>query len=226
MPAQVWLPEAGHGPGILLLQEIFGVTDYIKSRARDLADLGYVVVVPEVYWRLGKSPIEESTQEGLAEAMATMKQLDWPLAVTDVVGTFHAMGAMPEVDGTPLVMGFCFGGGLAYNVASALESEGSAPAGLVSYYGSALPMIVDQIPAVKSASLHHFGDADQAISVDKQDHVREVVTAGGSGEWHTWAGAGHAFDNPSPLFHDESASRDAWGVTTAWLAAHHPVEAH
>ena len=44
MPAHLWLPEAGSGPGILLLQEIFGISRYVESRAQDLADLGYVVL--------------------------------------------------------------------------------------------------------------------------------------------------------------------------------------
>ncbi len=51
MPAHLWLPAAGSGPGILLLQEIFGVSSYIERRAQDLADLGYVVLAPELFWR-------------------------------------------------------------------------------------------------------------------------------------------------------------------------------
>ena len=46
VPADLYLPESGSGPGVVLFQEIFGVTDYIRSRARDLADLGYVVARP------------------------------------------------------------------------------------------------------------------------------------------------------------------------------------
>ena len=48
----VWLPEAGHGPGILLIQEIFGVGEYIRAVAEDLAALGYVVAAPDLFWRL------------------------------------------------------------------------------------------------------------------------------------------------------------------------------
>src|SRR6476659_4668966 len=46
------IPEGGRGPGILLLQEIFGVGDFLKSKASDLADLGYVVLCPDVFWRV------------------------------------------------------------------------------------------------------------------------------------------------------------------------------
>jgi carboxymethylenebutenolidase len=49
MPADLHLPATGQGPGIVLFQEIFGVTAYVTARARDLAGLGYVVLVPHVY---------------------------------------------------------------------------------------------------------------------------------------------------------------------------------
>lgn len=223
MPAQVWYPPAGRGPGVLLLHEIFGVTDYVKGRARDLADLGYVVMVPRIYWRIGQGPFEEATIQGLQQASAAMQTLDWDAAVADACDAFTLLASMPQVEGRPGILGFCFGGGLAYATASALQGRGEDPSVLVSYYGSALPMLVDSVPVVRAPSLHHFGDADTFIDAATQAHIREVVTATGSGDWHTWQGAGHAFDNPSPLFHHEHASARAWQVTCDWLAVHLPV---
>ena len=52
IPAELWLPEGGTGPGMLLLQEIFGVSRYIQQRGADLAALGYVVLAPRLYWRI------------------------------------------------------------------------------------------------------------------------------------------------------------------------------
>src|SRR6476469_5059849 len=69
MPAHLWLPPTGHGPGIVLFQEIFGVSDYIQRRGAQLAELGYVVVAPEIFWRLGVvSPVEgdDALQQGVA----------------------------------------------------------------------------------------------------------------------------------------------------------------
>ena len=64
LPADLYLPEAGTGPGVVLFQEIFGVTDYIRGRAQDLADLGYVVLVPHVYWRVGDEVVRWISQAG------------------------------------------------------------------------------------------------------------------------------------------------------------------
>ena len=84
MPAYIALPAGGRGPGIVLLQEIFGITGYLKRRARDLADLGYVALVPDLYWRMGSGiTLDEDTQEGLQQAFGYLQSLDEPQAVDD-----------------------------------------------------------------------------------------------------------------------------------------------
>src|SRR5918994_985056 len=169
MPAHLWLPAAGSGPGILLLQEIFGVTSYIERRAQDLADLGYVVLAPELFWRLGVSRVDEGPK-ALDTAFGLLQQLDWPAAVADGVRALQDLRGRDEVTGRVGIVGFCFGGGLGFSVAAK-----SAPDALVSYYGSALPELlggVDTDPvvtpvgaeAVTAPSLHHFGLQDQFVT--------------------------------------------------------------
>ena len=130
MPAHLWRPAPGtaSGAGVLVFQEIFGVTDYITDRAAGLAALGYVVLVPEFYWRLGDSEIDYSRDDVLQQAMGLMSRLDWETAVTDGVAAVAAARADEHVDGGVGVFGFCFGGGLAFHVAAAADVDG-----LVSY---------------------------------------------------------------------------------------------
>ncbi len=137
MPAHVWRPASGSGPGILLLQEIFGVSDYIISRAQDLADLGYVVLAPEIYWRIGASRIENGP-DALEQAFALAQQVDWDAAVSDSAAALEELGRLPGVEGGTGIVGFCFGGALAFNVAAVTD-----PDVLVSYYGSSLPSMLD-----------------------------------------------------------------------------------
>ena len=64
MPAFIARPPSGTGPAIVELQEIFGVTNYLRRRARDLAALGYSVLLPQLYWRLGPDvELPEDTPE-------------------------------------------------------------------------------------------------------------------------------------------------------------------
>lgn len=218
MPALRFLPEPGSGPGIVLFQEIFGVTDYIQARAADLAALGYVVLVPEIYWRLEDSEIDYSREDALEQAMGLMSQLDWPTTVGDGVAAVVAARDDEHIDGGVGVVGFCFGGGLAFNVAA------SSDVGvLVSYYGSALPGLLDLADDVTAPSLHHFGLADDFIPADVVERIRAAVTRDGV-RFETYDGAGHAFDNPHPMFHHEEASAAAWRHTVDFLAAEFPVD--
>jgi carboxymethylenebutenolidase len=217
MPADLHLPADGGGPGIALFQEIFGVTDYIDARARDLAALGYVVLVPHVYWRQGDPVI--SGDDALPRAMAAVGQVDWETAVADGVAAVAALRQRAEVTGPTGVFGFCFGGGLAFAVAAADD-----PDFLVSYYGSALPNLLDAAAEVRAPSLHHFGLADAYIPAETVARIEHALTAGpAAATVLTYDGAGHAFDNPLPAFHHADASRHAWDNTVAWLSQTAPT---
>lgn len=219
MPAHLWLPPGGSGPGLLLLQEIFGVTGYIRSRAAALAAAGYVVLAPELYWRLDAKPLDESSPTALEDAMGLVTRLDWPTTVRDAVAALERLRALEQVHGGAGVIGFCFGGGLAFNVAAE-----ASPDVLVSYYGSALPDLLDLAPRVTAPSLHHFGTADAYIDAEAVERIRAAVTAGpGPVRFETYEGANHAFDNPDFVLHHPEASAAAWARTLAFLGEHLPV---
>ncbi|MDQ3505916.1 MAG: dienelactone hydrolase family protein [Actinomycetota bacterium] len=219
MPAHLWLPESGTGPGLLLLQEIFGVSRYIQQRGSDLARAGYVVLAPELYWRVDTTPLDES-QPGVIElAMARAQQLDWPTTVRDAVVALERLRGRDDVSSGAGVIGFCLGGGLAFNVAAVDD-----PDVLVSYYGSSIPELLDLAPKVRAPSLHHFGTADDYIDPATVERIREAVTAGDQlVEFETYAGANHAFDNPDFMLHNPEASALAWQRTLAFLARELPV---
>jgi carboxymethylenebutenolidase len=217
MPAHLWLPAAGAGPAIVLVHEIFGVSDYIKSRSRDLADLGYVVCAPEVFWRLADHDIDWSRTDVLQQAIGITGRLDWSLAVQDVHAALDGLRARSEVIGGVGLVGFCFGGGLAFNVAAV-----SDPELLVSYYGSALPRLISLAEQVTAPSLHHFGLSDDYLPRPMVQSLTEQLRAHGA-EVETYPDANHAFDNPSPAFHNAEASERAWGATTRFVGAHLPT---
>lgn len=223
MRADLHLPPGGRGHGIVLLQEIFGVTAYVTARARDLAGLGYAVLVPHLYWRQGDLLIEDG-EDALTRAMEAVGRVDWSETVADAAAAVAALRERPEVDGATGVLGFCFGGGVAFAVAARTGAGSAGPDFLVNYYGSALPNLLDLAPQVRCPSLHHFGLGDAYLPPDVVRQIEQTVTsAGADSTVLTYAGAGHAFDNPAPAFHHAVASRQAWGATEAWLAAKVPA---
>ena len=224
IPCHLWLPASGRGPGILLLQEIFGVSRYIEQRAQDLADLGYVVLAPEIFWRMGVSRVEEGP-DAIDTAFGLLQQVDWQAAVRDGVVALEHVRGRDEVTGKVGVVGFCFGGGLAFSVAAE-----SAPDALVSYYGSALPDLLGVVEpdprvtvvgaeAVTAPSLHQFGMIDQFLTRPVVEQIQGLLEPLPNVTWYGYETADHAFDNPDFFLHDPDASRLAWERTSAWLAA-------
>jgi carboxymethylenebutenolidase len=213
MPAHLWTPASGSGPGILLLQEIFGVSSYIRRRAAALAEAGYVVLAPELYWRLGRQTVDETASDALDQAMALVGQLDWANAVADAAAALETLGGRDEVRGTPAVVGFCLGGGLAFNVAADAD-----PAALVAYYGSSIPDQLTLAPQVTCPSLHHFGTADDYIPAESVRAITDAVTADGRpARVELYDGANHAFDNDDFFLHHPEASARAWESTLGFL---------
>ncbi len=213
MPAQLWLPPAGTGAGVVVYQEIFGVGRYIRSRCADLAALGYVVLAPEFYWRIGRSSTPEEGPDILDQAMGAAGQLDWDAAVDDGIAALEHLRGRIEITGDVGVLGFCWGGGLAFDVAVRDD-----PDALVSYYGSSLPGRHHQAGLVSAPSLYHFGLADQFIPPDTVADIAASVGAQPDVLVETYEGAGHAFDNPNPLFHHPGASAAAWASTVRFLS--------
>jgi carboxymethylenebutenolidase len=219
LPAQLWVPPAGTGPGLVLVQEIFGVSAYIQQRASDLAELGYVVLAPELYWRLDDATIDESRDDVMQQAMALAGRTDWDSAVADVRAALVQLRTWPQVSGGVGLIGFCYGGGLAFSVA-ALEE----PDVLVSYYGSSLPGLMGLAEQVTAPSLHHFGTADAFIPGEDVQRIKETLTARPNVVFELHEGANHAFDNHDvPALYHAEASATAWNQTVNFLARELPT---
>jgi carboxymethylenebutenolidase len=212
-------PDQPNGAGILLIQEIFGVGAYITAVADRLAGLGYTVAAPDLFWRFAPGHAADHDDAGLARSFELVGQLDDELAVTDCLATLAHLRALPEVTGSAGVLGFCLGGSLAVRCALAGD-----PDAVVSYYGSAVPEMVDQLGRITAPTLLHFGGADPFIPDEQVQLVAAAVPQHPAIELNIETGAGHAFDNhEAPGFHDAEAAAHAWGLTRAFLADHLPT---
>jgi carboxymethylenebutenolidase len=221
--AHVAIPESGSGPGMLLLQEIFGVNDYVKDAARRLAGLGYVALAPDLYWRTERGLALGHDEADLRRAFAAVQQLDLQAAVEDSIAALAALRGLPEVTSAGSragVLGFCLGGNLAYHVAAQAEPDVA-----VCYYGSAIADALDAADTIACPTLLHFGGDDPYIPRERVDGVAAMAAHRDAIECHVHDGAGHAFDNSfAPTFHEPRAAARAWGLTSAFLARALPVD--
>jgi carboxymethylenebutenolidase len=214
----VWTPEAGRGPGLLLIQEIFGVGAYIRAVADRLVALGYVVGAPDLFWRIQRNWESDHSAAGLEASFGMVSAFDAPLGVGDCVASLGALEGLDEVDGTPGVIGFCLGGTMAYLTAAAAD-----PACCVSYYGSGVAGALEQLDAIQCPVLFHFGAEDAYIPMEQVEAIK-AATAGREDITVNVEPAGHAFDNhESEMFWNEAAADSAWAVTTEFLGRHLPV---
>jgi carboxymethylenebutenolidase len=218
----VWLPEDGSGPGLLLIQEIFGISDYIRSVAEDLAGLGYVVAAPDLFWRIERGFDAKHDQEGLARALEMGQRFDAEQGVADSVAALGHLAGLPEVDGGVGVMGFCLGGTVAYFVAGQTEV-----AAVVSYYGSGVQDSLELLDQITAPVQFQYGGSDPYIPRDQVARVEAAAAGKPNVEVHVEEDAGHAFHNrKAPMFHMPEPAARAWQRTEDFLRRHLPTRHH
>ncbi|MCR6488869.1 dienelactone hydrolase family protein [Amycolatopsis sp. OK19-0408] len=217
----VWLPQSGRGPGLVVIQEIFGLDDYLRSVAADLAGRGYVVAVPELFWRTAPGWSSTHDEAGVAASMAVSAEFDPALGLSDVLDTVAHLREQPSNAGGVGVLGFCLGGSLAFSAAA----EG-APDTAVSFYGSTVPGQIADLAKITCPIQFHFGGQDPYIPRSDVALVEAGVAAHPGAEIHVQEDAGHAFHNHvAPMFHHPEAAARAWDLTTAFLRQTLPLSA-
>lgn len=206
------LPPARRGPGLLVLQEIFGVNAYIRGVAEQYAAQGFVVLAPDMFWRI--APRMEIGYHGADRVHANRlydEELDKPLAVRDVGAAAQRLRALPEVNGKLGAVGFCFGGWLVF----AAAAESMIDIG-VSYYGGGIQHQLDDCAKINAPMQFHFGESDPHVPLALAHALRERFT-GRDAEVHTYEGADHGFNCWERATYDPGAAALAHERALAFL---------
>jgi carboxymethylenebutenolidase len=216
--AHLVLPDSGSGPGLLVLQEIFGVNEYIREVCDRLAGLGYVAMAPDVFWRIERNVSLGGDEDALQKAYGYIGQYDWQKGIPDLVAALQHLRGLPETGGRAGALGFCFGGVTSFALGCV-----SDPDVVVSYYGSGVPDWIGNADSLSCPTILHFGSKDAFIPGEKIASVREWADPRPHVEFHEYD-AGHAFDNhTSAIFSEPNAAAQAWEKTKAFLAGHYPA---
>lgn len=186
--AYLALPAAGSGPGIVLLQEIFGVNQYMRERADHYAEEGYVALVPDLFWRL-KPGVELGYGDAeRAQGIEYMKKFDLAKAIEDIGATVAALKAHPACKGKIGTVGYCLGGRLAYLTAAAGLVDCA-----VAYYGGGIQQNLHLAKDIKVPMVMHFGTEDASIPMSAVAEIEKTFAGRGEIEIYTYPGAGHGF---------------------------------
>ncbi|HEU5154825.1 MAG TPA: dienelactone hydrolase family protein [Gemmatimonadales bacterium] len=203
-------PPSARGPGVLVIQEWWGLVDHIKDVCDRLAAEGFVALAPDFYH--GKATRSPDEAGKLFMALNIVK------AGADLRGAADALLARPEVTSTRVgVVGFCMGGQLAMYAGAEFPDR---IASTVNYYGIHPNVRVD--PAkLKVPLLAHFATRDTSVKeADAKALVKRIEAAGGAVEAHYYD-ADHAFFNDTrPTVFDKAAARSSWERTLGFLRTH------
>lgn len=211
--AYLSLPRGGKGPGIVLLQEIFGVNQHIRNVADQYAADGYVVIAPDLFWRQG-ARIELGYDETNWNRAVELKQAtDTDTALQDIAATLKVLRGLDAVGSAKVAsLGFCFGGLLSYHTAA----NGLVDAA-VAYYGGGIQNALDRAPEIKVPLLMHFGAADSHIPQEAVKSIAETFDSNEQVEIHVYEGAEHGFNCNHRASYQQRASAQAHGHSLVFL---------
>ena len=186
------LPPAAKGPGLLLVQEIFGVNSHIKEVAQLYAQDGFVVLAPDLFWRT-EAGVELSD---LGDAIDTLKTL-------------------PEVSGKIGAIGYCLGGHIAYRLAS--RNKVSAA---VSYYGGSIDQVLDEAKTLHTPLIMHFAELDKYIPAPATEKISAALKNNAHVVIHHYPGVDHGFNCDQRGSYNRQAAMLAFARSSAFLHKH------
>lgn len=195
--------SGGPWPGVVVIQEWWGLDDHIKSIADRFAVEGFAAIAPDLY--NGRVTTEPD------EARKLRMTLVWDEALAVIQGAINHLVGLAEVSPQKVgVVGFCMGGGLTWHAAAKLTHVGAA----VPFYGGGPEMSDAEVARIGGPVLAIFGELDQGVSPEvARKRAAQMDLAGVKHETVIYPGAQHAFFNDTrPAYHPQAAA-DAWQRT-------------
>jgi carboxymethylenebutenolidase len=210
-PGYLAVPESGKGPGVIVLQEWWGLDDSVKRMVDRFAEEGFVALAPDLY--------RGETTDQPSEAEQKMMAMSMDQTEKDMRGAVDFVAEHEAYDGSGIgSVGFCLGGGLAVWSATANDKVDA----VVTYY-YVMPHGKPDFSKVQAPVQGHFGTNDEFVSVDDAKALeQELNDAGADAKFEFYDGAGHAFANDHDRLgtYDENHAQEAWRKTVDFLKRH------
>lgn len=198
------VPAGAPQGGVVIVQEIFGLTSHIKRVADRYAEAGFHAIAPALFDRAERGVVLDYAD--IETGRGYMRRLDWPSTMRDVEAAAAATNCGMSIG----VVGFCWGGTVVHVAASELPIAAG-----VSYYGAAIAKLLDRKP--KCPIMYHFGDQDHSIPPEDIERIEQAVP---DGVFHVYAGAGHGFNCEDRAAYSPSSAALAHERSLIFLREH------
>ncbi|CAI8741543.1 carboxymethylenebutenolidase [Pseudomonas sp. IT-P12] len=215
--AYLAIPHTRKGPGIVLIQEIFGVNEHIRSVAEQYAADGYLVLVPDLFWRNGHRIELTYDEAGWKRAVELMNATDIDKAQKDIELTIDALKAQPGLDGGIASIGYCFGGLLSY-----LTAANGLVDMAIAYYGGGIQNQLDRADEIQVPLLMHFGEKDSHIPLEAVEQIAERFENNENVEIVVYPEAEHGFNCSHRDSYNQRAAAEAHGNSLIFLGMELP----
>ena len=195
-------PKGKAKGGIVVVQEIFGVTKHIERVADQFAAKGYKVVAPAMFDRVERNLTLEYSE--IEKGRGYMQRLQWPNTLADVEAAVNEARSAGKV----AVVGYCWGGTVAHVAASELAVNAA-----VSYYGGGVAKQLDKKP--RCPVMYHFGDQDASIPLPDIEKIKKATP---KSVVHVYPGAGHGFNCDERASYSAKDAKVAFERSIAFLS--------
>ena len=164
-------PGPGRGPGLVVIQEIFGVNTVMREIADGMASRGYFALVPDLFWRLEPNiQLTDKTDADWKKALDLMGRFDVDKGITDIQSSIDTLRALPGCTGKVGALGYCLGGQLAYLTAARTNIDAA-----VGYYGVNIQNRLDEAKNIKHPLMLHIAEADEYTPAAAQKKITETL---------------------------------------------------
>jgi carboxymethylenebutenolidase len=189
---------------VVVIQEIFGVNNHIRSVCDRLASAGYIALAPQVFDRVDRDFESGYSESDVAHARTFIPKLDWGKVMEDTEAAIDAL----KREGSVAIMGFCLGGSVSYLAATKVHGLAAA----ICYYGGQIIQHIDKKPLCPVQM--HFGALDTHIPLSDVEKMKEKQP---QAEIYVYQHAGHGFHCDERGSYDQPSSRIAWERTLGFL---------
>ncbi|MFN4283434.1 MAG: dienelactone hydrolase family protein [Alphaproteobacteria bacterium] len=187
MSAEYFAAPGSYGPGIVMVPAIFGLHDPERAIARSYAEVGFPVLVPDVFFRTIPGALAREGAEK-DQAMKRYNEFDAAQGALDMADAVALLKTQEECSGKAAVFGYCFGGRLAYLAAATGAADGA-----VSFHGTKLGLDLDKAKGVACPFQHHVGDVDPQIPLEETERLRAALAGKKDIGIFVYTGAAHGF---------------------------------
>jgi carboxymethylenebutenolidase len=207
-------PGSGHGPGLVVIQEIFGVNAVMRGITDRFAEAGYLALCPDLFWRQEPGiQLTDQTDAEWARAFDLFKGFDLDKGVSDLDATIESLRKMPGCTGKVGTVGYCLGGRLAYLTATRTKTNAA-----VGYYGVYLTEHLHEV--IRCPLLLHVAGDDEFVPPEAQKQLRSAFGRHPKVTLYDYPGLGHAFAREGGKHWDAQAANTANARTLTFLNKH------